>query len=398
MCNPGEKELVASMHIVFLIHKIPVENGLFTNGAGNYVLNMATILNNSGHTVSIVSEDQHEHYIDWGGINIYYVPIGKYFKDDGRPMSKYKKTLKNIVRSFLYNKQVSVITKNTSVDVVQSVSSYGLALLRRKDIPYIVRVSDDPYLWTDANFEKFDFEKSLGYFQLDRQLQLWAEKRADKIIVPSFFMKKLIKHRIGKDSEVIESPVLEYNEKNLVFSEENFEVDSYFLTVSAMNHRKSIRMLSNIIDTLLDEYPTMKYVMVGKDRDLLHEGEYIKVSDYFSSKLSARNRERFLFLGEINDRNRLMSIIKAARLCIYPTRVDNLPNTALESMALGKIIVSTTADYGTSMEELIEDNVNGFLSYVDNEVEMIAKVNQAMSIDSQERKKLRIMQGNELRI
>ena len=76
----------------------------------------------------------------------------------------------------------------------------------------------------------------------------------------------------------------------------------------------------------------------------------------------------------------MFSIVKHARLCILPTRVDNLPNTCLEAMALGKVVISSTSVQGTSVEQLIIDGYNGFLSSVDDVESLYQKILYAMQI------------------
>ena len=46
-----------------------------------------------------------------------------------------------------------------------------------------------------------------------------------------------------------------------------------------------------------------------------------------------------------------------------PSRIDNMPNTCIEAMAMGKIVVGTR---GASYEQLIEDGRNGFLIEIDS--------------------------------
>ena len=93
-------------------------------------------------------------------------------------------------------------------------------------------------------------------------------------------------------------------------------------------------------------------------------------------------------MGEISDRKRLFSIIKNARTCILPTRMDNLPNTVLEAMALGKIVISSDK---TSVEQLITDSYNGFLTEVDNTEKLHEKIQHVMLMPEQERKKMEEM-------
>jgi len=56
--------------------------------------------------------------------------------------------------------------------------------------------------------------------------------------------------------------------------------------------------------------------------------------------------------------SQLYPVIAGAHLIVLPSLIDNLPNTCLEAMGLGKVVIGTN---GTSFDELISDGVNGFL-------------------------------------
>lgn len=370
------------MHIVFLVHMFPVQGELSTGGAGNYVANMAKEFVSHGHRVSVVTEAQEVSFFQWQGINVYRIYATKGFRNNGRPMSTFSKLIKNIERSFYYNRTVAKLNKKYRVDMVQSVNTYGLAMLRLKSIPYIVRVSDYPALWSGANKEKFDFDLCLQTKRIDEEIQKIALIRADAIITPSNLMKKITDDKINSNAYMVESPVCAENNSTLEFREKNFSENSYWLTYGAMIYRKSILMLAKLIDALLDEYPEMKYVMVGKDREVYYENQFMMASQMFYRNIT-KNRDRFIFLGEIADRKRLFALIKNATLCILPTRVDNLPNTVLESMALGKIIISSNR---TSVEQLITDGYNGFLTAIDNEEELVQKIRYVMNLSLEDKR------------
>lgn len=242
----------------------------------------------------------------------------------------------------------------------------------------MIRLSDYPALWSGANRSEFDFNKCVASRRLDEEIQFIALKKADALVVPSALVQKLINDRIGIEPHLVESPVLIAEDENINFKE-NFESDQYFLTYSELNYRKEIHIIAQIIDKLLEQYPNMKYVVCGRDKLILYENKYILVSELFKLFVT-KHANRFIFMGEISNRTRMFSIIKHAKLCILPTRVDNLPNTCLEAMALGKIVVSSTSHYGTSVEQLIIDGYNGLLSQVDDVESLYQKILYAMQL------------------
>jgi glycosyltransferase involved in cell wall biosynthesis len=70
-----------------------------------------------------------------------------------------------------------------------------------------------------------------------------------------------------------------------------------------------------------------------------------------------------LMIMENLPHSQLYPVIAGAHLVVLPSLIDNLPNACLEAMGLGKVVIGTT---GTSFEELIVSDVNGFLVPPDN--------------------------------
>ena len=81
----------------------------------------------------------------------------------------------------------------------------------------------------------------------------------------------------------------------------------------------------------------------------------------------------------------MFAIIENAYACILPTRTDNLPNTVSEAMTLGKIVISSDK---TSVEQLITDGYNGFLSEIDNVEELYQKIKHVMKLSGAERREI----------
>lgn len=371
------------MHIVYLIHDFPI-NGLSTGGAGHYVANIAQIMKAHGHAVSIITESKEEAAINWKGIDVYYIRATRGFKVTKKYMPTYKKVAKNLWRSLWYNRKIAEVNRKKKIDIVQSANSYGIGLFRLKKIPYIIRMSSYPPLWGAAEREYFDFEASLTTRRFDEELQLLALKRADAVISPSCLVGNIIQERINKNVVIIESPVLIPESEVLGLKEDMIMPDKYFVTYGALANRKSIHMLALVIDDILEKYRDMKYVIIGRDRLIRHSGDYAMASEVFDESIR-RNKDRFVFMGEISDRTRLFSIVKNAACCILPTRIDNLPNTVLEAMALGKIVISSGK---TSVEQLITDGDNGFLAKVDDAKELLEKVEYVMGLSQDEIEKI----------
>lgn len=376
------------MHIVFLVHRFPVE-GISTGGAGNYVANMAQTMSNFGHKVTVITEADEKNTFIWKGVEVRKIRATARFKDNGRPMKTYKKVLKNLARSVAYNREAYLLNKIQPIDIIQSVSSYGIPFFRLKKIPYIIRVSEYPPLWSGAVRENFDFDSCVTAKRLDESISFKAMQRVDQVLMPSFLMQKLIYERTGKMGKVIESPVVLGDIDKLRLAGEEFQTGEYLVTHGALTYRKSVHVMRDVIKAFLMKYPDKKFVMIGRDKELKVGNQFIWVSDYLRGELG-ENASRLVFMGELQDRQRLFSIIKNSYACVLPTRIDNLPNSVLEAMALGKIVISTTSERGTSVEQLITDGENGYLAQVDDLEGLLQKIDIVMSLSEEKRNEIEL--------
>jgi glycosyltransferase involved in cell wall biosynthesis len=368
------------MNIIFLTALFPVNEA--SSGAGNYVSNIARVMVENGHKVYVVIEAKDHFVSEWNGIEIHYIKFPRIFKRK-KKLSVFDKFVMNILRSVLYNREVGRIAKNQKIDIVQSINTYGIALFRKKKIPYIVRISAFMPLYIGANMQNFELNRWIDYNRIDLGLEVMACKAADYLVAPSTYIKKIMEAKTNKTVHVIEGPV--YIESSSIKKEDEIFIGKqYLLTYGILAFRKSIHLVAQIIDDVLDEFPDFMYVLAGKDKELIINGDKVWASQFIYSKIK-RNKKRFIYLGEVSERSRMFAIIENAYACILPTRTDNLPNTVSEAMTLGKIVISSDK---TSVEQLITDGYNGFLSEIDNVEELYQKIKHVMKLSGAERREI----------
>jgi glycosyltransferase involved in cell wall biosynthesis len=72
----------------------------------------------------------------------------------------------------------------------------------------------------------------------------------------------------------------------------------------------------------------------------------------------------------------LFPIIRAARLVTLPSLWENLANTCLEAMQLARPVIAT---WGCGFEEVIEDNVSGYLATPGDAAALAARILDALA-------------------
>lgn len=72
-------------------------------------------------------------------------------------------------------------------------------------------------------------------------------------------------------------------------------------------------------------------------------------------------------------------------MCILPFRHDNLPNTCVEAMELGKIVIST---YKSGVSQLIKNGYNGFLIEPNDPEQLVDKITEVLALSEEEKKRV----------
>jgi hypothetical protein len=88
------------------------------------------------------------------------------------------------------------------------------------------------------------------------------------------------------------------------------------------------------------------------------------------------HRDRVVYIDKL-EHQRLYPFVEKALAVVLPSRIDNFPNTCIEAMAHGKIVIGTR---DTGFEQLIQDGVSGFLCERDNPKMLIQTIEQVMNL------------------
>jgi glycogen(starch) synthase len=127
----------------------------------------------------------------------------------------------------------------------------------------------------------------------------------------------------------------------------------YLLYFGRLERRKGVHILGAALPAVLDAHPSLHAVFVGDDMTL--DGR--PMQDIIRA-CAGVHADRLIFLPRVPQPD-LIPIIRGARLVVLPSLWENLANTCLEAMQLGRPVVAT---WGCGFEEVIEDGVSGFLA------------------------------------
>ncbi|MCB9885903.1 MAG: glycosyltransferase [Planctomycetes bacterium] len=108
------------------------------------------------------------------------------------------------------------------------------------------------------------------------------------------------------------------------------------------------------VEELLDafrELPECRLRLIGGDVP------YSPLGKSFRDHVMRRAPANVEFL-EPMPRPHLLELIAHADVCVFPSRFENLPNTCIEAMAAGRVVIGS---HHGGMDEMLEDGVSGFL-------------------------------------
>lgn len=228
-------------------------------------------------------------------------------------------------------------------DVLQS-SDYGLAGLFIRKHParlHLVRCSwaADLFIEADGNLGKLD---SRLYSRLDRH----CVRKADIAYAPSRFVATYYREAYGLKLEVVRPPFFLETE---IASELPWELPPrYFMYFGAICPRKGTDVLAAALPLVWRQEPGFTMVWAGEEWD--------GALDAYRALWGGR-ASQVSWLGLI-PKPQVYAVLRRAEVAVIPSRVDNLPNTVIESLLFRVPVIGSR---GASIDELIEPGRTGEL-------------------------------------
>lgn len=203
--------------------------------------------------------------------------------------------------------------------------------------------------WTET------YEKQIKRSHFKSFLFRISYARVDKyILLGIIFKNKLIKMGVPSNASfLIETTVADSSYLNELSLEKKYlayESEITFLFLARIIKEKGVSIAIEAFHLYSQRYPQRKsrLIIAGDGPDLLYAKSYVK----------EKKIPNILFLGHVSGENKKKVLIES-HVIIFPSFSEGLPNTVLEGMLYGMPIVSRCVG---GIPEIIEDNVNGFLT------------------------------------
>ena len=170
---------------------------------------------------------------------------------------------------------------------------------------------------------------------------------AEVAYAPSEFVAKYYRERLGREVKVVRPPgeVIDLNLARV----DGVELPAkYLLHFGQLRPYKGTAWLLDALEAAWREERELTVVMAGPVRD-----------SALRRRLEQMKGERRLVMMENLERGEMFGVIQRSEATVLPSLADNLPNTVIESLALG---VPVIGGRGASVDELVEEGVTGELA------------------------------------
>lgn len=345
------------MNIAFVLPEFVTEKE--AGGLATYHDNIARLLADAGHKVLIFVQSNKSEELDYyPGVKVerVYIDLSNINPDiPGSFMRAWSIGMKDAL--------CEKINAGEKIDLVQYSNFMGYGF-DRIDIPTVVRVSSYRPLLRAADREDFNIRDKYKSIKAPDFLEDIAVMKADAIYSPSRLIADYVKEQTGRSVDIMESPYypLKNSGHTSIIEEKGLKGKKYILTFGSLKALKGAKLIGDSVYKILDCCQDLYWIFAGAESEWINErGEKVLPSQYICDK-AEQYSNRLIFLGKL-DQDLLLDVVKNAAFCVMPSRIDNLPNTCIEAMALKKVVIGTM---GASFEQLIEDGKSGFLTEREN--------------------------------
>jgi len=342
------------MRIAFLTTEFVTEP-YFAGGLAQYLGRVAPALAARGHQVEVFVKATEEGQTTYEGVLVHRVKpmrslVARAASElhhiaTGRHLAKLHQLLafaKGLDRALRRR------YAEAPFDIVQAASWMvtGLYAVRTPIAPVVIRLSSYGPLLDAAIHSKPGWE-----FRTMWKLERNTMRRAAAVYAPSAYLADHVSHDAGLEVAVVRPPFWrpDDSQHDPTAAAELRKWGKYLLFFGRLSGYKGVGILAEAMAPLLAKDPTLRLVMAGPQSD---DPEGKKLTD-----LTQAFPQQLRYLGVLPP-TKLGPVVEHAQAVVLPSLLDNLPNTCLEAMHRGRVVVGPN---GISFDELIENGKSGIL-------------------------------------
>jgi glycosyltransferase involved in cell wall biosynthesis len=344
----------------------------FSGGLANYVYRVSKALVSLGHEVHVIClSDLNEGKRDHEGIQVHPLTTSQLEKWLNRlSRRRLRRTAHWVDFSCQAYFKIKELHAQSPFDILQfsNTRACGLVTSLLLGVPYVVRISCYRPIWNELSQEERNLDARVAEWLEWLQLRL-----SSHVYAPSHLLKKILEEQAGiHDVQVIRPPFfVESPQFETSIFDRYLNGKAYLLFFGRFQLHKGFHVLARALPKVLQAFPDLYVAMVGLDAAT----PVAPSMKEYALSLCGEHAQRLIFIDQ-TPHEKLYPIIAGAKLVVLPSLIDNVPNTCLEAMALGRPVIGTR---GASFDEVITDGETGFLVPVGDPDALAAKIIEAMT-------------------
>lgn len=371
-----------SLHIAYLTPEFVTEPK-FDGGLANYLNRVTRYLREHSHRPEVFVLSDRNETIDHNGVPVHRVKQiessgWNLFRRGLRRSTGISLTMSTFVRegSRILAQALQRRHQRDPFDVVQGSDFYatGLFVPRNRSYSLVTRLSYYAPAIREASHAAPTRDR-LWMESLERQ----ALRRSDRCYGPSRVIADVVQREVGVTVDVIRPPaeieVLPAEEDDAVYQQQ-LAGKVYLVFFGRVCRLKGALHLAESIAPVLAEQPHLHLAVIGRE-------DPPGIVAEMRTQLGAA-ADRLIHITR-TPHTQLYPIIRRARAVVLPSLVDNFPNTCIEGMGLGKVVIGTRE---ASFGELIDDGENGFLSSSQSAGDLRAVIRKTLALSESERQRM----------
>lgn len=341
------------MRIAFLTNEFIIEKP-DGGGLGNYLNRITRALLDLGHQPEIfVSriKPNTPDTIDFDGVRVHHVePVRnrlywwfkrfdkRFLKSPWGGPTEYISVSLSLARAFERRHS------EAPFDIVQSTNCGATGLFVRK-------ISGRRHIARLSSIRELTFALDGLLNGLGARSIVWLEwkaiRQAERVYAPSKFVADYCRKNKGIKANVLRPPM--FMESALACKAPITLPSRYLIHFGSIGAVKGSDVLAEALLIAWQEAPDLTMLWAGPERV---PGEFSRYTDLWGDSAS-----KVYWMGSL-PKPQLYSVLKRAQAAVLPSRVDNLPNTVIESLMLSVPVIGSA---GASIDELVEPGLSGTL-------------------------------------
>lgn len=355
------------MYIVFVTAFFAENEKKPLAGMPGYIYKMVRFLSERGHRVEIVAGADYSKEWNYKGITVYNCGIPQELEG-----SSFEVSGKILRREIVFQRKLRELDRIRTIDIVQYAGWSGVGCLHSLKCPGVLRIST----YSRIQYRESEIFKKVECYSFWERM---AGRHADGILSPSRVLGDQFSRDIHKKVVLMETPY-----DNSVIEDESLYRDKldgkeYFLFYGQTSIDKGFAVVQDMMPELLATYENLYFVVAG-----WNSPQGGKDAIGILRRKLGEYAERFLYFGPVSQ-SMLFPVIRHAKCVLIPSLIDNLPNSCLEALYLGQIVIGT---YSTSLEQLIENQVNGYLVKPGSREELLSAARKVCGLSDEQRRRM----------